>query len=80
MERRKGQIKAVLVCHFVNATFILFHLSNCFFKGLQRTTLVKGNSSKKNTGNMADHKGGLTIWVCLFLETLDPINKACLMV
>ena len=52
---------------------------------LQRTTkdyiaLVKGNSSKKNTGNMADHKGGLTIWVCLFLETLDPINKACLMV
>ena len=35
---------------------------------------------QKNTGNMADHKGGLTIRVCLFLQTLDPINKACLMV
>ena len=59
MEWRKGQIKAVLVCHFVNGTFILFHLSNCFFKGLQRTTLhwLKG-TRQKNTGNMADHKQG----------------------
>ena len=52
MERRKGQIKAVLVCHFVNATFIVFHLSNCFFKGLH---WLKG-TRQKNTGNMADHK------------------------